>query len=509
MLLSTAFRQYYVSNLTGNDVTSTVEQLSDHIYSIELKGDRHLAIKLSETTGNRSVKQFVEDGLKPGHIVNGQVLTPWKPTGLTELEGQVYLYGPYHEGRTIETILDQDPESALKYVIRLASVYSVLADRSIEAPPLQTNGILFLDSGGTLILPPKILERLRNVQVEKQRWDSYEIYNHPDLEGERGVVFSLGVMLYRISTGVFPYGAEDEVELHSQMREMQVLPPRNRTASVLEQLSNGVMEALDPKKDDSRVGEFHAKLVEWEEAGLYAAIPETEQNRLRAEGDRLETRYATSFSRRRYWQRNGRRLGIVGVIAALFIALASSMIANALKPRVTDGMEPVEVIELFYASITSLDHTSVEDAVLKGVAQGEVNESTNLFVMTRVRLGNEGTTGLVTPEQWSNAEQPALEETISVYGIGRLEVVSLGTSRSPEPIDERFPDAIRFRAVYQKWEQPHTETLAYLIPSANATVRSRIDELTLEFDGRYWLITDIDRIEDELIYPSDFESEES
>ena len=509
MLLCSAFAQYYVGDLTGNDVTSTVEQLSDHIYSIELKGDRHLAIKLSETTGSRSIKQFVEDGLQPGYLVTGQVVTPWKPTGLTELAGQVYLYGPHHEGRTIETILDQEPRSALKYVIRLASVFAILAERSIESPPFQTNGILFLESGGTLILPPKILERLRNVQIERDRWDTYEIYNHPDFEGDRGIVFSLGVMLYRISTGVFPFSADDEVELHSQMREMQILPPRNRVTTILESLSTGVMESLDPKNEEIGIGDFHTKLVEWDQEGLYAPTSDEEQERLRAQGDRLEARYATAFTRRRFLQKNGRRLGVAGVLATLLIVFASSMIANILKPRVTDGMQPIEVVELFYDSITSLDHTAMEDTVLKGVAKAEVTESTNLFVITRVRLGNEGTTGLVTPTQWTEAERPSLDETISVYGIGELAVEELGSYPAPDPLNDEFPDALRFRASYQKWEQAVTETVAYLIPDANSTVRSRTDEITLEFDGRYWLITDIERIEDEMLYPSDLYPDES
>ena len=116
---------------------------------------------------------------------------------------------------------------------------------------------------------------------------------------------------------------------------------------------------------------------------------------------------------------------------------------------------------------------------------------------------------MITPEQWSNAERPALEETVSVYGVGGLDIVELGTYRSPEPLDNEFPDGIRFRAIYQKWEQPLTETVAYRIPDANSTVRLRVDELTLQFDGRYWLISEINRIEDELIHPSDFDSDES
>ena len=479
-------------------MATQVEQISQYISTIEIDGSRFLAVQIAESSGRRSTKQFVEDGLQPGYLVSGNVIDTWKPLGLKEIDGIIYLYGPYAEGRTIEAILDHEPQSALEFATRLGRVYALLSERSLELPPVQTNGILFLEDGGVLILPPKILERLRSVQIEEARFQTYEMFNHPDLEGERSVTFSLGVILYRVVTGAFPFSSEDEVELHSQMRSLQVTPPNYKSTTLNPVLSDGIMQALDSGSTDITIGELYARLGDVVREGMHFTISEEEQTRLRTDGERIETRSRSAYRRRRYLERNGRRIAFIGIGAAVFIAVATSMIINLTKPRVTLGMGPSEVVELFYTSITALDHAGVEDSVAKRVARAEINEAINLYVVTRTRVANEGSSGLVDPADWNSAGRPALDEGISLYGVDRLEI-KLIESRVPRSETEQQ----MFEVTYNKWEMDLSEDLTYLIRGANAKVSSRRDIVALAFDGTYWMITEIERIEDELLLPSD------
>ena len=86
---------------------------------------------------------------------------------------------------------------------------------------------------------------------------------------------------------------------------------------------------------------------------------------------------------------------------------------------------------------------------------------------------------MVSPSFWHEKDDEPLIDTVSVYGIDDLQITSVGEQR--------------FQADFLKWEQPLTETMAYLIRNANATVRVRRDLLTFEYNGKYWLIVEIDR----------------
>ncbi len=475
-------------------MAGSINQVSNNIREIQVNGTAYLGIRIAATSGKRSVKRFVEDGLDPGYIVHGQTLEVWKPLGLTEVDGQVYLYGPFFEGRTVESVLAYEPRVAVSYLERLARAYALFIEQGKALPRLQTNGIFFLDDGGTLILPPIVLERLRNVQVEADRIRTFDVYNHPDLSGERAIVFSLSVLCYRVAVGAMPFVGDDEIELHHEMRDLKPTQAHYRNPDVRPDVSELLQRGMDAKALDApTLVELVERFDDWSKSGLFASVSEERRQLLLQQGERIEKRARTAYARRRYLSRNGRTLAAALVGAIIVGSVAFSIIRNVTAPRVTLGMSPLEVVSLFYSSINTLDHAAIEDAVAKGVARGEINEATNLYVISRVRLGNEGTLGFVTPDEWIEAGRPALDETMHVYGIDQLEIRALSETR--------------YVVEYRKWEQALTETLAFRIAEANSTVRRRQDVLSLEFDGTYWLIVDIERVIDDLIDPDELTPE--
>jgi hypothetical protein len=180
---------------------------------------------------------------------------------------------------------------------------------------------------------------------------------------------------------------------------------------------------------------------------------------------------------------------VVGAVAVLAGSLAYSVLSNALKPPVTVGMEPREVVELFYNSITELDHDAIEDCVTDGAGKDVVTEATNLFVISRMRLGQEGTTGFVPAQQWKDADTPDLEPQYHVYGIADLAIERVGTAE--------------FVATYEKWEQASEETRYDVLPGSNSVAYRRVDRLFLRKMEKHgnWAIYMIDRELDELIKP--------
>ena len=128
---------------------------------------------------------------------------------------------------------------------------------------------------------------------------------------------------------------------------------------------------------------------------------------------------------------------------------------------------------------------AIEDCVTDGAGRGEVTEATNLFVISRMRLGQEGTAGYVRAQQWKDADMPELEQNIHVYGIAELNI--------------RQESETVFLVEYEKWEQPTEETVSRLIYRARSVAYTRRDRLYLIEDGKYWAINRIDRLKDEPI----------
>jgi hypothetical protein len=475
--------------------TTSIEKLSSDIFVVVIEGTRHLAVLVSNTESSRSAKRFVEDGIAPGYVVRGENIEPWKPTGLKEIDGGVYLYGPYYEGRTIESIAEHEPKTAMSYLSRLSQALHVVHSQSLNLPHIQTNGVLFLDEGGILILPPMILERLRSVQIDEDRARTYDIYNHPDLIGEEAVVFSLAILAYRIATGELPFVGKDDLELRHLMRDYKPLTASQKNPSVRSEVSEVLASAFDGKLERPSLEAMNDHIAGFVSEGLFNNVDENEKTRAIEQSALIEERRKKAFARSRYLGRNGRTLMWSAAGLAVVIMLAGSIISNITKPRVTLEMEPFEVVELFYTSINVLDHAAIEDCVGDGVGRSEVTEATNLFVMSRMRLGNEGTTGMMDPAVWHENEDGALVDTASVYGVDRLEISTVSENR--------------YIVEYLKWEQVLTETVPYVIPDANSTVRLRRDLLDVEFDGTYWLIVQIDRQVDRYLSIEEYEALDS
>ncbi len=462
----------------------TVEQISGSLYKISSDGKDFLATHISSARHNRSAKQFAEEGLSPGYIVRGREVTQWRPAGFIEHEGEIYLYGEYYEGRRLSSVLTGSAQNILFYLQQLVGTFSVLTAEGVKIPPFHIDGYLILNDGGILVFPPSIIERLRNTQAEAERIETSEIFNHPEMEGESALSFTIGVVVYRMMTGEFPFTAENSEELHDKMREFQVVPPRYRIPDIKQSASKMVSDAIDTKEKKPTLSEWAEVLEQWRKDGYTESIAEDKKERIVEQGEKIARRNRTKFARKSFFRQHGRTIVIVAIAVVVVGSVLGSILRNKLQPRVTRGFEPREVVELFYSSINEFDHQAMEDCVAKSVAKGPIREATNLFVLTRMRLGNEGTTGIVDAQKWKQGGMDPVPDAHSVYGVADL------------VLNEESENV--FIAEYEKWEQVAEETLGYLVPGSGSVLYERRDRLTLEFDGTYWLIVEYEQLESEL-----------
>ena len=375
-----------------------------------------------------------------GWIVHGDEVRPWRFSGYVRRGDALLVTGPRVEGELLVTALRGAPADALAAVTRVAAALARLARAGLAGQALQLNGIMLLAGGGVLVLPPAVIRQLTETHSPAAMLAAAARVNHPDLGGEQRWSTMVAILSYRAITGEYPFPAPREEELRNQMRRLDVVPARLLAPGCSAELSSSIARALRPQRHETRppLADWPALLARAREQAVPAAAPEAQ--RLQAEAAVLRHRYAQSFRRRVFLQRNLRTMVVTAVIAAAAAGVLGSIVANQFKPRVTRGYSPRQVVEAFYASIGALDHATMEDAVVGDAGKGLINEVVNLFVVSRVAQGYEGRSHIVNAAEWAAAGEPELPPDRSLYGPTALAIVA--EQGAPQPV---------FRVSYLMW----------------------------------------------------------
>jgi hypothetical protein len=459
----------------------------------------HLGILLSGGKKNYALTQFSQLKQSPGWIVDENSIKPWHVTGVLEHEGNTYFYGPYEDGTTLhEIISNPDPEN-LHYIKRLAAALLLLEQRSQPFPPVYGNSVLFLNDGRILFLPPEIILRSTPQLSEETRREGVDYMVHPDRKDEEAAVFTCGVIAYRLLTGVFPFTDEHEEVLHIKMRSKSILPPKMVKPEIRKDVSDFIMSNLEAGRPPM-LQDWIVEVDRWLEEGTEETVSDEQRALIEAEAAKYEKKSEKSFTTRTFLQKHKVSLTVaaVGTVAAIWFV--ASMLSNILAPPVTVGMAPREVTRLFYTSMNSLDHITMEDCVAPKVAKNRLNEVMHLYVIGKMRMANEGTSGIINAQQWVENGSPPIGESETIYGITDLQI---------RAVTETETEA-RYRVSYKKYapsqpegdigEQPGTSELMEQGP-LRIGVMENTEEVFVENTGKYWEIYRIDVIESEELAP--------
>ena len=375
-----------------------------------------------------------------GWIVHGDEVRPWRFSGYVRRGETLLVAGPWVDGELLASALQREPAEALAAVARVAGALARLARAAPADQPLQLNGIHLLADGAVLIMPPAVIRQLTETHSPAAMLAAAARVNHPDLGGEQRWSVMLAILSYRAITGEYPFPAPREDELRDQMRRLDVVPARLLAPGCGDELSAFIGRALRPQRHESRpaLADWPAMLQRAREAAEPVAAPHAK--RLQAEAAAVRQKYGQSFRRRVFLQRNLRTMVVAAVIVAAVGGILGSIVANQFKPRVTRGYSPRQVVETFYASIGTLDHVTMEDAVIGDAGKGLINEVVNLFVISRVAQGYEGRSHIVNAAEWEAAGMPELPADRSLYGATELAIVA--EQGAPQPV---------FRVSYLMW----------------------------------------------------------
>ncbi len=452
-----------------------------------------LAIPVGAVRREFVLTRFQSLRSSPGWIAGADgTLREWRLQGFFKEDGELYLYGGYLEGRSLEEALEADPQQTLADLGALVRALLALKAGGKAIPVLQTDSVRLLASGEVLFLPPEIMDKVTAFRPLSHRLRVRETIRHPDLDdpGERAS-FSIAALLYRTIRGVYPFQATEDEELHNQVRHLKLAPLRLQAPGVKEEVDRAVMAGLQRGGGSPPSLEEWAALLEgWAREGLYRTLTDEERRSVEREAARERERAEKGYRRHVFWQRNWKTVVIVAAAVVVAGVLGGSYLRNLLAPRPTRGFTPRQVVETFYESMNSLDHTMMEACVVKGAGKQVIREVVNLYVLSRVSMGYEGRSNIVSAARWDQEGRPAIYPPETVYGVTDLEVRQ--ESPPPEPV---------FRVSYVKWaplpgEPPAGEAGAAQAPrEPNYRGTPMVERVHLTRDHGDWVIDRIERLE--------------
>jgi len=361
----------------------------------------------------------------PGYIVKNNSVEEWHFSFREEINNEMYLFGPYMEGTFLSTVLENTENCRLDKIAELAGVLSILLKNGYEPGFIQANSILFLNNGGVFFLPPKVLEygrtRLSNVEETHLR----KAINHPDKNKQNAYVFSIAVCAYKCITGSYPFWSENEVELHDRMRKQPFLFPYHLKPTLRTEVSDIIIKGIQNKTSHNiTLKDFQQLLSAETKNGIYTKVPKEEQDRIRAKAYKLKGKYERYFRRMRFFRNNKVIIGLCSLFGFIIIAFTGYIIADRVKPPVTAGKEPQQVVETYYNSITNLQYDAMQDCIANNADMHMIDYVSQRYMQFKLRMRYEREQFLFSADKWVKQGRPAINTDKVLWGIADFKILN-------------------------------------------------------------------------------------
>ncbi|MDR0312050.1 MAG: hypothetical protein LBI14_00470 [Treponema sp.] len=500
--------------------------MPEKIFRFDLDGKEVLGFDTSldaQAFAQAKMAQFITQS---GFLVfpNGKT-EPWKAEGVYENPGQndkpgtMIVWGTSFPGVSLDSLVmaslasteDKAKDQALDALRHWLKAKAALGEDKTVYPGAA--GVLVVCNttdpnfpAGTVLFPPdRLVKRAIEAGGDDEVLQAQQWY-HPDLKGKDSTSFSAAVMAYTIFCGAVPYASEqaqkDGDVLRQDMREGVFIPPSLAAPGLDNELVNAISAAMEPIKTKGEVkirpapeilknllGDSGPRKV----ASFFTPVGEEERTRIKNELTKYSKKRNFTVKSRRFVIRNTTII-VICLIAAVGIGLTvrGYLVRLAERPN-TQGMTPVEVVNVYYGSFETLDHEMMEACIYGKNAKLDIDFILNLYVLTRSMMAYEGSQRVVSAREWLAAGSPQTDLTI--FGITDLSLRPMGGNESQ--------GVIILEASYKLWlpaafmDDADTLTDEELFSSNYVTPPpgnySYLDRLTLTLVKDAWRITEINR----------------
>ncbi|MDR0876895.1 MAG: hypothetical protein LBN21_02495 [Treponema sp.] len=496
-----------------------------NIFQFEVDGKAALGFDTglsAQAFAQAKMASFVTD---PGLIVFSDERTEtWQAAGVIEYAqtgapGTMVVWGPVFDGERLDNLIagDSRKDQALNAVRRWTAALCVLqntAHNSLSITKGNTQGDYSLRPYGAIIAPEnsaegravffpprRLVERCVQAEGNKAWINGGEAYVHPDLNGNTALAnaaaFTASAMLYRIFSGKPPFPNQDENLLHQDIREGVFLPVHLASPGLDEKIAGLINSALSPKNgkfaggkkiDRPTLKNFIEVIGLANFNSFFHTLPPLEKEKIEKEREHYLTKNKRTVTTRRFIIRN--TVVIAGVFIALLIGIFTvrGIIQRKADLPSTAGMDSAEVIQMYYDSISALDHQRMEACVMGKAGKNDINMVSNYYVLTKVRQAYEpNLPGVMPAQEWLAAGKPG---GVSVFGISDLAIEKVSGNETG--------DETAYRTTFILWlPENQSDDAENAVPDWEfaPTAYPCIDELRLVRHKGNWKIGVIERRE--------------
>ena len=447
----------------------------DGIYKVHSNGNTYLGIAsgldsiILKTMDRNS---FTE---APGYLWNGKELVPWRIENLFVNNGELVPAGSWIAGKPLT-----ETEYTADLLFNLISFFAAIKKQGVIPQILIPAGIYITEKGGILLFPTGLMNLVAKHQEETFLVNRIEPFNHPDIEGEPLINFFLGVIAYKTFTGELPFTGSTTVEIRDRIRSSKPVPPHLKAPELRIEVSELVMRSINPVRKGASIEEWENFAAGYSKENLFTKAdtsPDTGKNNSKALD--LERKREKAYQRRQFFVRHGK--AIAAAAAALLIAgiILYTPLKKAMEPPVTAGLPSKEVVRLYYDSINNLDTEALDDCTSSKTGKQDIKEVTGIFVISKVRTGYEGKSGLIPAEKWIASGKKPLPPEVSVYGITDLQIKQISENT--------------FTAKYIKWYTEYPQNTEEKNASGIPGGIKVTDRLHLTKIKNAWIIDKIER----------------
>ncbi|HKX23357.1 MAG TPA: serine/threonine-protein kinase, partial [Rhizorhapis sp.] len=187
---------------------------------------------------------------------------------------RLYVAMPFYQGETLEQRIGRHPPSiaaGVTVAARLTRGVAALHRLNIVHRDIKPENVILTEDGGLRLIDLGVARLPRIEEFEAREIPGTPSYMAPELyHGELGSEasdqFALGVTLYRLFTGRYPYG---EVEAFSRPKFGRPVPPSRYRPDMPAWLESALLRAIAVKPDE-RFGDVVELLRTLEDGGTRA-----------------------------------------------------------------------------------------------------------------------------------------------------------------------------------------------------------------------------------------------
>ncbi len=426
-----------------------------------------------------------------GWFVNRAGIQPWKWNGTVEHREWLYLtFADIDvELYPFTDVFRKETNIAIPMIKSLLDSLSQIAQEAeFEPDALMLTASYFDDEGNLYILHPEIAQLTQQHFEElcpTPGMDQYGPVGRKELIPMTAYLLQLNILNARTDEKqAAEAGSLVKAHLHSVVPELnpqiadflfKTINRQSTVASSIEDIRNAADE-----------------IAAWQKTDLFEQVHLDEAEERRSSAVAVEKSLRKREKLRSFRKKHGSTLILTAAALVAIAFLVTPFIKRAAEPHVTEGLTPVEVIELFYTSHNSLNHEAMAECTTSSIGNSHINQVTTLFVIARIRQGVELKDVFTSAPEWLEAGKPALKDGSFVFGITEMDI-------------SRTEESNRFEVSYIKWttlppdaEELTSETEQAQVTSTGQVRASRIIErLYMAETNRGWKIDNIELIQQE------------